>query len=215
VTAVTHTWWYVARASGLVAWALALGSILLGLALASRALGKRPTGPWLLDLHRWVGGLTIWFTAVHVGALVADSYVRFDLVDVLVPFASTWRPAAVAWGVISLWLLVAIELTSYARAHLSKRVWHGVHLTSYAVAVMATIHGVTAGSDAANPTAAWVALGTLAVATFFVLYRKVAPPKPARVIPPRSPRSPAVTAPATPSPGTPPTPPDRAAPQPR
>ena len=92
-------WWYLARATGLVAWALAVGSLLLGLALATRAMGPKPKGPWLLDLHRWLGGLAVVFTAAHVGGLIADSYVSFDLVDALVPFAASWRPGAVAWGV--------------------------------------------------------------------------------------------------------------------
>ena len=85
-------WWYIARATGLVAWALAVGSLLLGLALATRAMGPKPKGPWLLDLHRWLGGLAVVFTAAHVGGLIADSYVSFDLVDALVPFAASWRP---------------------------------------------------------------------------------------------------------------------------
>ena len=134
-------WWYIARATGLVAWALAVGSLLLGLALATRAMGSKPRGPWLLDLHRWLGGLAVVFTAAHVGGLIADSYVSFDLVDALVPFAASWRPGAVAWGVLALWVMVAIEVTSLLMRRLPKRVWRAVHLSSYLLAVAATLHG--------------------------------------------------------------------------
>ena len=105
-------WWYVSRATGFVAWGLAVASILLGLALATRALGPRPPAPWLLALHRWVGGLTVLFTGAHVGAIVADSYVHFGFADVVVPFASSWKPLPVALGIVSAWLLLAIQLTS-------------------------------------------------------------------------------------------------------
>ena len=167
-------WWYIARATGLVAWALAVTSLLLGLALATRAIGPKPKGPWLLDLHRWLGGLAVVFTAADVGGLIADSYVTFDLVDALVPFASAWRPGAVAWGVLALWVMVAIEITSLLMRRLPKRLWRAVHLSSYGLAVAATLHGVTAGTDVGHPAVAWAVLGSIAGATFFVVYRRVA-----------------------------------------
>ena len=39
---MTSLWWYIARSSGLVAWALLALSVLWGLALSTRALGARP-----------------------------------------------------------------------------------------------------------------------------------------------------------------------------
>lgn len=168
-------WWFVARATGLVAWATAVASLLVGLALASRALGARPKGPWLLSLHRWLGGLTLVWTGAHVGALVLDSYVEFDLADVMVPFAATWRPAATAAGVAAAWLLVAVEVTSLQMRRLPKRVWRAIHLSSYAMAVLATAHGFAAGSDT---TDGWFAVATVlavAAATFLLTYRAFAP----------------------------------------
>ena len=177
-----ETWWYVARATGLVAWALAVGSLLLGLALATRAMGSKPNGPWLLAVHRWLGGLTVLFVAAHIGALIADSFVAFDLVDALVPFAAGWKPGAVAWGVVAFWLLLAIEVTSLLMRRIPKRVWRAVHLSSYGLAVMATLHGVSAGTDVGNPAVAWTVLGVIAATSFFVAYRRFAPKKAARSV---------------------------------
>ena len=87
-----HLWWYVARSGGIVAWALLAASVLWGLALSTKALGKRPHPNWLLDLHRFLGGLALVFTGVHVGALVLDSYLSFGLMQLLVPFTSSYRP---------------------------------------------------------------------------------------------------------------------------
>ena len=165
----SQLWWYVARAAGIVSWALVAISVCWGLLLAGRPIPGRSVG-WarphrLLDLHRYLGALAVVFTGIHVGALIADSYVNFDVVDVLVPFASSWRPGAVAWGVVGVWLLAAIEITSLARRRLPPRVWHGVHLASYPLFAMATIHGLTAGSDAVNPLLrlAMVAAGSAVV----------------------------------------------------
>jgi DMSO/TMAO reductase YedYZ heme-binding membrane subunit len=180
-----EVWWHLARATGLVAWALAVGSLLVGLALATRAMGPAPKGPWLLDLHRWLGGLAVVFTIGHVASLMADSFVQLDLVDVLVPMASPWRPGAVAWGVVALWTMAAIEVTSLLMRRIPKRAWRAVHLSSYALAVTATLHGVTAGTDVGHPAVAWAVLGSIGAATFFVVYRRLAPAKPARRIPAR------------------------------
>jgi len=150
--------WYVARAAGLVGWALLAAATLWGLALSTKILGKRPRPNWLLDLHRWLGGLAVLFTGVHVVALLTDTYVHFGVASVLVPFASAWHPVAVAWGVVALYLLVAVELTSLARAHLPKIVWRRVHFASFALFVMATIHGLTAGTDTKSAMARAVAM---------------------------------------------------------
>jgi hypothetical protein len=139
--------WYVARASGLVAWMLLAASMLWGLALSTKVLGRRPRANWLLDLHRWFGGTALALTGVHVGALLLDRYITFSLASVLLPFASGWNPVAVAFGVVSGYLLLSVELTSLARAQLPNVVWRRVHYASFPLFVTATLHGLLAGSD--------------------------------------------------------------------
>jgi len=111
--------WYLARAGGIVAWALLASSVIVGLALSTRVLGKRVRANWLADLHRYLGGLGLVFTGVHLAGLVLDSYFVFGPLELLVPFTSSYRPAAVAVGVVSLYLLAAVQLTSLLRARLS------------------------------------------------------------------------------------------------
>jgi hypothetical protein len=141
--------WYVARSAGLVSWALLSASVLWGLAMSTkaRAFGHRPRPAWMLDLHRWLGGLAAIFVGVHVSALLLDSYVHFDVTSVLVPFASHWRPWATAWGVVGLYLLLAVELTSLARRRLPRQLWRAVHFASFPLFLVATVHAFTAGTD--------------------------------------------------------------------
>jgi DMSO/TMAO reductase YedYZ heme-binding membrane subunit len=146
----SQLYWFIARSSGIVAWALLTTSVLWGLLLSTKVFGRRPRPNWLLDLHRFLGGTAAIFVAVHVLALVADSYVHFGPSEILVPLASTYRPLAVAWGVVGLYLLAAVELTSLARKHLPKRVWHGIHMASFPLFALATIHALTAGTDSTN-----------------------------------------------------------------
>jgi len=151
-------WWYVARSTGVVASALLAASVIWGLLLSTRVLERRPSPKWLLDLHRYLGGLAVIFTGFHLIGLVADTYVHFDLVSLFVPMASEWQPGPVAWGVVAFYGLIAVELTSLMKQHLSKRVWHGIHLSSYVVFWMVALHGATAGTDAGN---AWYVVGSI------------------------------------------------------
>ena len=181
VLASSQVWWYVARSSGIVAWVLCTAAVLWGLALSTRALGRAPGAPWLLDLHRFLGGLSVVFVAVHLAGLVLDSYVDFGPADLLVPFAASWRPGAVAWGVVAMYLLVAVEVTSLLRRRLPNRLWRRVHLASYVVYGTATVHLLVAGSDVANPIllgAAWASVGAVG---FFTVYRLVGPGRAASV----------------------------------
>lgn len=171
--------WYVARSSGLVAWSLLAAAVVWGLLMTSKVARKWVKNSWLLDLHRWLGGLALVFTAVHVGAIMLDSYVHFGVVSILVPLVSHWHPVAVAWGVASMYLLVAVELTSLLRRRLSTRLWRRVHVLSFPLFVSSTLHGLTAGTDGRTPMALITAgLVTAGVALLAWLRSQPAGPRP-------------------------------------
>lgn len=173
-------WWYVARAGGLVAWTLLAASTLWGLALTTRAFSARAAPRWLLDLHRFLGGLSVVFVGVHLTGVVADTFVHFGPVDILVPLASTWHPVWVAWGIVAFYLLVAVEVTSLLRARLPHRLWKGVHASSFLLFACATVHALLAGTDTDDGWALWpVIVVTMAVA-FLSVARAVAGPRPTR-----------------------------------
>jgi DMSO/TMAO reductase YedYZ heme-binding membrane subunit len=170
----SQVWWYVARSSGIVAWALASGSVIWGLLLSTRLLDRKPSPKWLLDLHRYLGGLTVVFTGLHLVGLVADTYVHYDMAGLFVPFASEWKPGPVAWGIVAFYLLIAVQVTSLLMKRLSRRLWHGIHLLSYLLFWTAALHGATAGTDAANPVYAVGSIASIVLVVFLTLYRIMA-----------------------------------------
>jgi DMSO/TMAO reductase YedYZ heme-binding membrane subunit len=188
-----HLAWYVARAAGIVAWGLLSAAVIWGLLLSTRVLQGRPTPRWLLDLHRFLGGLAVVFTGVHVGGLVADNYLHFGLADVLVPLASRWRPGVVALGVVGLWLLLAVEITSLLMRSMPRRWWHRVHLTSYVLFWTATLHGLLAGTDASQKAFALAVDAAATLVLGLTIVRVLAPRR-------RTDRSKTAT-PRAPSPG--------------
>lgn len=169
-----HIWWYLARSAGMVTLALTAAAVIWGLLLSTRLIRNRSLPKWLLDLHRFLGGLGVLFLALHLGALIADSTVRFTAADLLVPLHSQWRPVAVAWGVVAAYLIVAVEVTSLAKRHLPRRVWARVHMSSFVVYVLSIVHAATAGTDASNRVFVVTAFVTSTVVVFLVLVRLIA-----------------------------------------
>ena len=168
-------WWYVARASGLVAWWLVAASVFWGLLLSTRLLNRRPAPAWLLDLHRLLGGTAVAFTAIHIVGLVADSYTHFGPSDILVPFASHWHPGAVAWGVVGLYVLAAVEVTSLLMKRIPRKWLRVVHLSSFVLFLVSSVHALTAGTERSNPAVQWSALLMSTAFVFLTTYRQLAP----------------------------------------
>ena len=163
----TEVWWYIIRVSGLAAWAFGAGSVLAGLGMSTGLVPVRRAR----ELHAWLGGLTVVAVALHLASLVADSYLDVGLSDVSVPFASSWRPGAVAWGVGALYLFAAVELTSLFRRHLPPRAWRAVHLSAFVGFWAATMHAVTAGTDLGVPAVAGTVLLVVASVLALLLLR--------------------------------------------
>jgi DMSO/TMAO reductase YedYZ heme-binding membrane subunit len=168
-----HTWWYLARSGGIVAWALLAFSVFWGVALSSKFLGKKPKPNWMLDLHRFAGGLAVVFTGIHVVSLLFDAYVSFGLTEVLVPFTGSYHRVAVAWGIIAMYLLTAVEVTSLLRKKLSKRVWRTTHYLSFPLFGLSTVHLLWVGTDRTTALLRWSVLLTVAVVTTSTLIRIV------------------------------------------
>lgn len=139
--------WFVSRAAGMVAWLLCAAAVIWGLVLSTKLIRRRGLPAWLLDLHTFLGTLALVFTAIHMGALALDRAVSFGWEDLFVPMASRWKPGAVAWGIVATYLLVAVQVSSWLRRRLPKKVWHAVHLSSFGLLAAGTVHGFAAGSD--------------------------------------------------------------------
>ena len=164
-------WWYLSRSSGLVAALLLLVSLVLGMLMATRLLRSVDRPAWLLAMHRWTSGLAVLATVGHVAALVADSYVEFGPKEILVPFASEWRPAGVALGVFSMYLLAIVQITSLMMKKLPRKIWRAIHMASYGSAWLGVIHAGMVGTDTSNRLYRVVSLVVILAATSVAVAR--------------------------------------------
>ena len=145
--------WIVARAAGFTAYGLLTGSVVLGLALGLRWRSPRWPRWATTELHRFVTLLTLIFLGLHIVALALDDYMRFGLVELLVPFANPYRPLWTGLGVVAAWLALAVWASSWLQGRIGYRAWRRLHFATYLVYAAATPHGLQAGSDGHTPWA--------------------------------------------------------------
>lgn len=92
----------------------------------------------------------------------------------LVPFASPYRPLAVALGVLAAELMAAVGLTNLFRSRLPHRVWRRAHYLILAVWGLATVHGFLAGTDRFDPWFAAIAAATVP-SVAMVMFTRLSP----------------------------------------
>ncbi|HEX3290489.1 MAG TPA: hypothetical protein VHR46_03785 [Gaiella sp.] len=174
---MTHdpTFWILARASGLTAYLLVTASMVAGLVLKSRPLGKALRPAAVTDVHRTLALGALGMAGVHGLALLLDSTVAIGPLALVVPGLVPYRPVWTGLGVVSAELLAVLILSFSLRKRIGTRAWRRLHWASYGVFAAATVHGLAAGSDSGASWATSVyaaSLGAVICATVFrCLYR--------------------------------------------
>jgi sulfoxide reductase heme-binding subunit YedZ len=143
----TEALWYLARGSGVAA--LILFTVVVALGIGTRR-GRSFAGmPRLAvaSVHRSASLLALVFLVVHIISLMFDPYAQLKIVNLVLPFTSTYRPLWVGLGALALDLALAIVVTSLIRDRLGQRVWRAVHWLAYAMWPIALLHGMGSGTD--------------------------------------------------------------------
>lgn len=167
------TFWLLARAAGLTAYLLLAASVLAGLVLKSRPFRSLKPST-VTDTHRFLALLGLLALAGHGLALVADRTVLIPLAGLLVPGISPYRPIAVAVGVLTAELMVAVYASFALRRRIGTKNWRRLHWATYAIFAGATVHGVAAGTDSAQPWAHAIYVTTVGAVVFATAWRALA-----------------------------------------
>lgn len=142
--------WYLTRALAVGAYVSLTLSILFG-ALRSIARQTRERLSWVVDeLHQFMALLAGILVLGHLLTLLLDPFLPFSLQNLLLPLSEPYRPFAVVLGVLALYTMVALLLTSWFRSFMPYGFWRILHYLSFVAFVLATAHGLLAGSDASE-----------------------------------------------------------------
>ncbi|HYK96347.1 MAG TPA: ferric reductase-like transmembrane domain-containing protein [Candidatus Dormibacteraeota bacterium] len=149
----TQILWFATRGAGIVSMLLFTAVVVLGVITTMRWQTERWPRFLTAELHRTVSLLSVVFLVVHILTAILDPFTNLGLAAALVPFASSYRPLWVGLGVVSVYLGVAVVVTSLLRERVGLRLWRAIHWLAYASWPLALLHTIGAGSDA---TATWM-----------------------------------------------------------
>jgi predicted ferric reductase len=165
-------YWYLSRGSGFIALGLLWCSMVLGLGTTNKMARIWPGIPPAMAFHEYVGLLGLFFTGFHALILLGDTYSKYQLVQLLVPFGSyQYRPVWVGLGQLGFYAWFLIVLAFYIRKAIGKNTWRVIHMASFACYMAALIHGLMSGTDAGSTLALdfyWISGGGL---LFMLVYR--------------------------------------------
>jgi predicted ferric reductase len=182
-----HAFWYLSRASGLVAYGLLWISMCLGLLITNKLARLWPGGPVVFDLHQHTSLLGLAFATFHGLILLGDRYLKTSLAQTVLPFSMLqYRPTWVGLGQLSFYVTWIVALSFYVRKQITPRIWRLIHFFSFSSYVFALLHGITSGTDSATPWVQGMYWSTGGIFLFLFIYRLLVTrtkPTPARARP--------------------------------
>jgi predicted ferric reductase len=131
-------------------------------------------------LHFGLAALLVPFAASWSPAAVAAGVVA----GLLVPFAAPWSPAAVAAGVVAGWAMLAIASSFRLKRWIGQKGWRRLHYLSFGAFVLALGHALVAGTDlhgVGGPILAAIAAGPV----IWLVLARILLPRSASAAPPR------------------------------
>jgi predicted ferric reductase len=173
-------YWYLSRSSAFVAYILMWLSVVFGLLMTNKLARMWPGGPTAFDLHQHTSLLSLAFALFHALILMGDTYIQASLASILIPFAyEGYEPLWVGVGQVSLYLLALIGLSFYIKPWIGRSAWRVIHFLSFALFLMAMLHGLYSGSDSESIFAQVVYWGSAASTLFLTIYRVLVAQNPA------------------------------------
>lgn len=170
--------WLVARAAGLVAFALLTVSVTLGLMMSTRLLGPARQKE-LLGWHQTLMWTGLSMLVLHAGAILFDPVMRFGLPAVLLPGAAPWRPVTVAAGIVAGYLMLTLAVSFRLRRRIGQRRWRLLHYASFGAFALALGHALHAGTDLQGTTGL-VFAGVALAPVLWLAFARILMPRPGR-----------------------------------
>ena len=174
---VSTSWpWYVIRGAGFVAAGLLILLMLSGIGQVTGITYRfiEPVKAWAI--HKAMALALCAAIVVHVGFLLIDHYVRFSLIQVLIPFASRYSNGtkllgiplggvAVTLGILAMYCIAIIVASSLGWIDTKKQAWRKLHYLSYFVIFFIFLHALYIGTDLRYGVfrKIWITLGLIIV----------------------------------------------------
>ena len=139
--------WYLTRAAAITAYILMFLIVALGEGMAAGYVYRfiNPVRAWLV--HKYMGIALGAALLVHIVSLLFDHFVEFNIIDILVPFASDYSPLFLSFGIIGFYVLLAVVASSLLVRLKLPYFWHNIHYFVYPLFILSLLHGIFTGTD--------------------------------------------------------------------
>jgi len=154
--------WVLARVAGLSSYAALAIALLTGIALRTAVLDWLGSNRAVRTLHEYTTVLWIPLATLHILALLLDTTARVGVIDVVLPFHSSYGTLGIGLGALSVDVLIAVTVAAYLKRRIRKDVWLWVHRLAYAAFALIFLHAVLTGTDFSDPAVSAITWGTAA-----------------------------------------------------
>ncbi len=164
--------WYLSRGSAIAAYWILWLSMAMGVMITNKMAKIWPGIPPAYELHQYTSLLGLGFALFHALILTGDAYIKYTIVQVLLPFASqNYQPLWVGVGQVAFYLWGVIVLSFYVRKQIGKKAWRLIHFISYLSFGAVMLHGIFSGTDSAAPWTHYLYWFSGASLLFLTVYR--------------------------------------------
>lgn len=143
-----HLFWITSRAAGGAALLLASASVGLGLMMSSKrkSTAKRD----FRAVHEALSLTALAMVALHGIALLGDAWLNPGLGGITIPFVGAYRPIWTGLGIVAGYGLAGLGISYYFRDRIGAARWRRAHRLTAIFWLLAIVHTIGAGSDAAQ-----------------------------------------------------------------
>jgi methionine sulfoxide reductase heme-binding subunit len=183
-----YVWLLISSASGIVAFVLISAAVVLGLAMAARALRQPGHKRAAARLHEHIALAALAAIAAHGLALLGDHWLKPGWRGIAIPFALSYRPALTGIGIIAGYVAVLLGPTFYLRRRIGARRWRTLHRAIVIVWVLSGVHALGAGTDGAKLWLRMIVLTPVAPIVYLLVLRLLGSERTPRASAPRGAR---------------------------
>ena len=163
--------WVLARVAGLSSYAALAIALVTGIALRTAVLDWLGSNRAVRALHEYTTVLWIPLAALHLVSLLLDTTARIGVLDLVVPFHSSYGTLAIGVGALSLDILVVVTVAAYLKRRMSKELWLWIHRLTYVAFGLVFLHAVLSGTDFSDPVVSAITWGSAAALLTLALVR--------------------------------------------
>ena len=165
--------WVLARVAGLSSYAALAVALVTGIALRTAVLDWLGSNRALRALHEYTTVLWIPLAGLHLLSLLLDTTARLGLLDLVIPFHSTYGTLAIGLGALSVDVLLLVTVTAFLKRRMNKDVWVWLHRLAYVAFALIFFHAVLSGTDFSDPIVSAITWGAAAMLLLLALARAI------------------------------------------